>query len=277
MTGLLNVYKAEGASSAAAVNRVKRLAGVACGHMGTLDPLACGVLPVGVGNATRLFDYFLEKKKVYKARFRFGITTETLDREGTPYGAGRIPAAEELQSAVRSFLGEIDQIPPRYSAKSVNGRRGYQLARAGEEFTLSPKRVKIEEFRLTGQTAADEFSFEIACGGGTYIRSLARDLAAACGTVGYMSFLERVQSGPFSAETALPLERLTAENLERYLIPTESVLPYPVLTGFDPRIFHGVAGTVAQEDGLYKIYKEGIFYGIACVSGGIAKIKTKLC
>lgn len=153
MTGLLNVYKAEGASSAAAVNRIKKLAGVPCGHMGTLDPLACGVLPVGVGNATRLFDYFLEKTKRYRARFRFGVTTETLDREGALFGEGSVPSAQALQAAANAFVGEIDQIPPRYSAKSVNGRRGYELARAGEQFTLSPKRVSIRSFCLTGQTA----------------------------------------------------------------------------------------------------------------------------
>lgn len=277
MTGLLNVYKAEGASSAAAVNRIKRIAGVSCGHMGTLDPLACGVLPVGVGNATRLFDYFLEKKKVYKARFRFGVTTDTLDREGTPFGEGRIPSADELTEAVKDFLGEIDQIPPRYSAKSVNGRRGYELARAGEAFTLTPKRVKIEEFRLIGQTSSDEFSFQITCGGGTYIRSLARDLAAACGTVAYMSFLERTQSGPFTADSAVPLEELSSENLIEYLIPTESVLPYPVLCDCDPHVFHGIAVKTERADGLYKIYKEEEFYGVACVSEGRVKIKTKLC
>ncbi len=277
MTGLLNVYKAEGASSAAAVNRIKKLAGVPCGHMGTLDPLACGVLPVGVGNATRLFDYFLEKTKRYRARFRFGVTTETLDREGALFGEGSVPSAQALQAAANAFVGEIDQIPPRYSAKSVNGRRGYELARAGEQFTLSPKCVSIRSFCLTGQTAPDEFEFEIVCGGGTYIRSLARDLAAACGTLGYMSFLERSQSGPFTAETAVPLEELTKENLADHVIPTESVLPFPRLIDFDYHIFHGIASKTKTADGLYKIYKGEEFYGIACVSGGYAKIKTKLC
>ncbi len=277
MSGFINVFKAEGVSSAFVVNKIKRLAGVPCGHLGTLDPLACGVLPVGVGNATRLFEYFLKKTKVYEARFRFGKTTDTLDREGEPYGEGAIPTAEQIEAVLPKFVGESDQVPPRYSAKSVNGRRGYELARAGEEFTLPPKRVKIDGVRLLGQTAPDEFAFEITCGGGTYIRSLARDIALACDTVGYMSFLKRTQSGVFRAETAVELSALTKENLHEYLIPTESVLPYPVTENPNPKLFHGVACPSQEQDGDYKIYKEGEFYGVARATDGVMKIVTKLC
>lgn len=277
MTGFINVFKEEGVSSAYAVNRVKRLTKTPCGHLGTLDPLACGVLPVGVGNATRLFDYFLQKTKVYSARFRFGVTTETLDREGELLFGGRVPTAEEIESVLPRFIGETEQIPPKYSAKSVNGRRGYELARAGAEFTLAPKRVRVDGIRLTGQTAPDEFSFEIVCGAGTYIRALARDIASALGTAGYMSFLCRNASGIFTAETSVPLERLTEENVEDYLIPTESVLPFPVFEAPDPRLFHGVSLPSDRADGEYKIYLGKEFYGIARVSGGYAKIRTKLC
>lgn len=245
--------------------------------MGTLDPLACGVLPVGVGNATRLFEYFLKKTKVYEARFRFGVTTDTLDREGEPYGSGSVPDECAVKGVLGQFIGEIDQIPPRYSAKNVNGRRGYELARAGEDFTLPPKRVRIDGIELIEQTAPDEFAFRIVCGGGTYIRSLARDLALSLGTVGYMTYLCRTQSGIFTAETAVDPERLTEETWINYLIPTQDVLPFPVLPDPDPKLFFGLSRPTQAADGTYKIYREGEFYGLACVKGGLAKIASKLC
>lgn len=277
MTGFFNVFKAEGKSSAFVVNKIKWLTKTPCGHMGTLDPLACGVLPVGVGNATRLFDYFLNKTKVYEAKFRFGVTTDTLDREGEPYGHGNVPTYAGIADVLSQFVGEIDQIPPLYSAKSVNGRRGYELAREGKEFTLPPKRIRIDSLTVEEQTAPDEYRFRIVCGGGTYIRSLARDIAAACGTVGYMSYLQRTQSGVFTAQTAVPLEALTPENLEQYLIRTEDVLPFPVVNEPDLRLFHGVTCPCAEEDGTYKIYKDGVFYGLAVAKDGMMKIEKKLC
>ena len=277
MTGFVNVFKPEGVGSTKAVGRVKYLTKTPCGHMGTLDPLACGVLPVGVGNAARLFDYFLQKEKHYSARFVFGATTDTLDREGVVVRGGRIPDAQEVEAALPAFAGEIMQTPPRFSAVSVNGRRGYALARSGAAFEPSAKRVRISSFTLTGQTAPDEFAFEIVCGGGTYIRSLARDLAAALGTQGYMSYLQRTASGPFTVQTAVPFDELTAENIASHLIPTDSVLPFPVLEGADERIFHGVGVSVECADGQYKLYRGGEFYGIARVETGIARAEKKLC
>ena len=277
MTGFVNVFKPEGVGSTKVVGRVKYLLGTPCGHMGTLDPLACGVLPVGVGNAARLFDYFLKKEKRYSARFVFGATTDTLDREGEIRRGGRIPSAQEVAAALPAFVGEILQTPPRYSAVSVNGRRGYDLARRGADFDLPAKRVTVSSFVLHEQTAPDEFAFDIVCGGGTYIRSLARDLAAALGTAGYMSYLCRTASGIFSAETSVPFEELTAENIRDYIIPTDSVLPYPVLEGADARIFHGVGVETDCADGLYKLYRGEEFYGLARVADGVARAEKKLC
>ena len=277
MTGFVNVFKPEGVGSTKVVGRVKYLLGTPCGHMGTLDPLACGVLPVGVGNAARLFDYFLKKEKRYSARFVFGATTDTLDREGEIRRGGRIPSAQEVAAALPAFVGESLQTPPRYSAVSVNGRRGYDLARRGADFDLPAKRVTVSSFVLREQTAPDEFAFDIVCGGGTYIRSLARDLAAALGTAGYMSYLCRTASGIFSAETSVPFEELTAENIRDYMIPTDSVLPYPVLEGADARIFHGVGVEADCADGLYKLYRGEEFYGLARVADGVARTEKKLC
>lgn len=277
MTGFVNVYKPEGMGSTKVVGRVKYLLKTPCGHMGTLDPLACGVLPVGIGNAARLFDYFLQKEKRYSARFVFGATTGTLDREGEIVRGGRVPSADEIASALPAFIGEIMQTPPRYSAVSVNGRRGYDLARSGQNFELSAKKVRIASFTLREQTAPDEFAFDIVCGGGTYIRSLARDLAEALGTKGYMSYLCRTASGVFTCETSVPFDSLTAENIRDYIIPTDSVLPFPVLENADERIFHGVGVRTACADGLYKLYRGDEFYGIARVADGVARSEKKLC
>ena len=283
--GFFNVDKPSGIVSSAVVNKLKWLTGMPCGHMGTLDPLASGVLPVGAGNATRLFDYFLEKEKEYIAEFTFGVSSDTLDSTGELVYGGHVPNESEILAVLPTMVGEIDQMPPKYSAKNINGKRGYELARAGIEFELQPKRIVIHDLELLGKSSDDTFRMKIRCGGGTYIRSIGRDLAAALGTNAVMSSLRRTQSGVFTAENAIPFSVLesdpTPAELEKYLIPTESVLPYSVLTlggkGWQ-KIFNGVAVKTDAQDGLYLFYNEdGSFYGIAEVQNGLAKLKTKLC
>lgn len=276
-TGFININKPSGTFSSAAVNRVKRLTRMPCGHMGTLDPLANGVLPVGIGNASRLFDYFLEKKKTYIAQFTFGCTSDTLDIEGEVRKEGRIPCLSEIEAAIPFLCGEVMQVPPKYSAKSVNGKRGYQLAREGKQFDLPPKKVFIERIELLSQDGEDKFSFRIECGGGTYIRSIARDLGESLGTQAIMSGLTRTKSGIFTIENAVGMETLTEENIENFIVPTEEVLPFPSLDWKDYRIFHGLPVKSVEKDGLYKIYDENGFYGIAEVRAGEAKMKKKLC
>ena len=284
--GFFNVDKPSGIVSSAVVNKQKWLTGVPCGHMGTLDPLASGVLPVGVGNAARLFDYFLDKKKEYVAEFTFGMDSDTLDCTGTLNEGGRIPDEQEIEQVLPTFFGDIMQVPPKYSAKNVNGKRGYELARAGVEFELAAKKVHIYGMDLLGKSEDKENTYrvKVVCGGGTYIRSLGRDIAAALGTKAVMSSLLRTQSGVFTLEKAIPFSLLEKdppiEELERYLIPTESVLPFDVLSLDNKqaeRLYNGQRIAVEEVDGLYKIYKDGSFYGIGEVLNGLAKAKTKLC
>lgn len=283
--GFFNIDKPSGLTSSTIVNKCKWLTGIPCGHLGTLDPLASGVLPVGVGNATRLFDYFLEKQKEYIAEFTFGVTSDTLDSTGERVHGGGIPTETEIKSVLSSLVGEVWQMPPKYSAKSVNGRRGYELARAGIEFELKPKLVKIFDIELLGKTENENaFAFKINCGGGTYIRSIARDMAEKLETNALMSALQRTKSGVFTLENAIPFsileQDLSAEELEKYLIPTESVLLFEKLLLTDKnavKIFNGLAVDAEQVDGLYKLYKDGLFYGIAEIKNGKAKAKTKLC
>lgn len=284
--GFFNVDKPSGIVSSTVVNKIKWLSGVPCGHMGTLDPLASGVLPVGVGNATRLFDYFLAKRKEYVAEFTFGVDSDTLDSTGMLVYGGRIPEEEEIKSILPTFFGDIMQVPPKYSAKNVNGRRGYDLARAGIEFELPPKQVHIYGMELLDRVADKEntFRIKIQCGGGTYIRSLARDIAAALGTKGVMSALRRTQSGVFTLENALPFsffeDEPPLEELEKYLIPTESVLPFARLEldeRQEKKLLQGQQVCVEVQDGTYKIYNDECFYGLAEVVEGKAKAKIKLC
>ena len=284
--GFINVDKPSGIVSSTVVNKIKWLSGAPCGHMGTLDPLASGVLPVGVGNATRLFDYFLEKDKEYIADFTFGVDSDTLDSTGNLVQGGHVPNETEISAVLPTLCGDIMQIPPKYSAKNVNGRRGYDLARAGIEFELAPKQVRIDCVELLGKKEGteDTYLFKIRCGGGTYIRSIARDMAAVLGTKAVMSGLRRTQSGIFTVQNAIPFEVLEKdpplEELESYLIPTDSVLPFETLSLTEAelgKILQGQRVKTAVADGLYKIYTAEGFYGLAEVANGLAKAKTKLC
>ncbi len=277
--GFIDLNKPTGRSSALYVAKIKRLTGQPCGHLGTLDPLASGVLPIGIGNANRLFNFFLNKEKEYIARFKFGETSDTLDSTGKIEKGGDVPSETEIMEALPDFLGEIEQVPPKYSAKSVGGRRGYALARAGVEFSLAPKRVRVDSFELLGRGEGEnEFEFKIRCGAGTYIRSLARDLAAALGTQGLMSALCRTKSGCFTIENAVLPDELTEENIENYIIPTESVLDLPKLClREDNRAFTGVKTAVNAENGEYKLYRGDTFYGLAAVKNGALESVVKLC
>ncbi len=276
--GIINVIKPSGVSSGYVVNQIKRLTGMPCGHMGTLDPLAWGVLPVAVGNAARLFDYMLKKKKQYIAVFRFGVTSDTLDSTGElTVDRTYIPSENELKEATHALIGEVFQLPPKYSAKSINGKRGYQLAREGKEFTLEPKKVSIDNVELLERVSEDEYRFLIDCGAGTYIRSIARDLANLCNADAVMSELLRTKSGQFTLEDGVKLEDLTKENIESYIIDTDSVVDLPRIEIKNYHIFHGLPQWTKESDGLYKIYDENGFYGIVEVVESKAKIKTKLC
>lgn len=249
--------------------------------MGTLDPMASGVLPVAIGNAARLFDYFLDKRKTYVATFRFGVDSDTLDTTGSIIeNAGYVPADSQICEVLSEFTGDIMQVPPRYSAKNISGKRGYELARAGVDFTLPPKRVKIYSIKLIGQVNSDSFSFEIECGGGTYIRSLARDIAKRLETCAVMSALVRTRSGAFILDNSVESSELTSENIKNFVIPTESVLDYECIYPEGKqafKLFNGLTVNCDKPDGIYKIYKDGIFYGLAEINQSVLKVRTKLC
>lgn len=282
MTGFVNVNKPCGGGSTREVAIIKRLTHLPCGHMGTLDPIADGVLPIAIGNAARLFDYFLTKEKTYVATFVFGSDYDTLDTTGAlTASGGRIPDREEIESVLPKLVGEVMQIPPRYSAKNVNGKRGYELARKGIEFELPPKKVLIKSVKLIDCLKGGAFRFEIVCGGGTYIRSIARDMAQLIGTYAAMSALTRTKSGPFLIENSVRTCILDEGNINDYIIPCDSVLPFESIyadKAMAKKIFNGLSCPCDYIDGTYKLYNErNEFYGLAAVNGGQLKVRTKLC
>ena len=279
MKGFINIDKAAGKSSAQVVAAVKKIFKVPCGHMGTLDPLATGVLPVGLGKTTRLFPYLLNKTKTYRARFLFGLSTDTLDTTGkTENTTEIIPTEKQIIDNLDKFTGKIDQIPPNFSAKCVDGKRGYQLARRGVEFSLPPKTVEITAFSLVGQVSDREYEFEITCKGGTYIRSLARDLGVATGSLAVMSALRRTASGKFTVDNAVTAEELlAAENPEKYIIPADFAVDFEKLTLDEiqaKKILDGVYEDYGFSDGVYRVYNGEEFWGIGEAKEGRLKIKA---
>ncbi len=278
MIGFINIDKPEGVSSAYVVNKIKKKLNTPCGHMGTLDPLATGVLPVAVGKATRLFDYLLDKEKVYTAVFEFGYETDTLDKTGTIINSdGKIPAEEEIKSVLGGLTGIVEQIPPKYSAKCVNGQRGYDLARRGVDFTLKPKKVEIRDIKLISFDGKS-VKLTITCGGGTYIRSICRDLAYALGTYATMTYLRREKSGSFCIEDSVTLDEfLQNEDPSQYLIATDTAVSYEKIyinSQQYKKLLDGVFDKYALEDGLYRVYAENSFIGIGLVCQGVLKIKS---
>ena len=279
MKGFINIYKPAGISSATVVSAVKKKFHVPCGHMGTLDPMAEGILPVGLYKTTRLFPYLLNKDKRYVARFKFGVTTDTLDVTGeVTERTGVVPDERTIISVLPRFIGEIEQIPPKYSAKRVDGKRGYQLAWLGVSFELAPKTVTVNDIKLTRKTADDEYEFVIACKGGTYIRSLARDIGVASGTVAVMSALARVKSGAFDESNSVTLDDFrNSDTPEAFIIPPDSVVDFEKLTltqAQATKILNGVFENYGFKDGIYRVYNEREFWGIGETKEGILKIKA---
>ncbi|MFO1021107.1 MAG: tRNA pseudouridine(55) synthase TruB [Planctomycetales bacterium] len=212
--GVLNLNKPAGMTSRQVVDRVQILAGdLKVGHAGTLDPLATGVLLVAVGAGTRLISYLQDKPKHYRGEFLLGRESETEDVEGEVHELPNppIPSREELEQAASQFVGKIQQVPPRFSAKKIGGRRAYKLARRGKEFELEPRTVVIHALQIV-EYEYPKLVLDIHCGSGTYVRSLGRDLARQVGTAAVMSNLERTAIGSFDITRGVSPDDLTLEN-----------------------------------------------------------------
>ena len=210
MDGFIVLDKAEGLTSFKAAAVLRRSYGAKkIGHTGTLDPMATGVLPVALGKATRFIDFLPDENKEYVAALLFGVTTDTLDRTGAVLSRTEANVSEaDLLSVLPAFTGEIDQIPPMYSALSVNGQRLYDLARQGVEVERKPRRVTVRELEYLGQTGKNEFKIRVACSKGTYIRTLIDDIGKQLGPGAVMTALRRTAANGFTEAEAKTEETL---------------------------------------------------------------------
>jgi tRNA pseudouridine55 synthase len=200
VNGWLILDKPQGVTSTKAVGRVKRLYDASkAGHAGTLDPLATGILPIALGEATKTVPFVVDGTKEYRFTVRFGAETDTDDAEGKVVEtSARRPTREEIEAALPQFTGEIVQVPPRFSALKVDGARAYDLAREDEDFELAPRTVTVERLTLVDHPDDDHCVLEAACGKGTYVRALARDLGRALRCLGHVEVLRRTRVGAFS-------------------------------------------------------------------------------
>lgn len=266
--GWIALDKPEGLGSTQALAKVKRLFNAAkAGHGGTLDPLASGLLPIALGEATKTVSWAMDGRKTYRVLVRWGEARTTDDREGEVCGqSGHRPSESDIAAILGRFEGEILQTPPKFSAIKVGGERAYDLARAGEEVELQARTVHVEKIALLDRPDPDHAEFSVTCGKGTYIRSLARDMAEALGTLGHVARLRRTQVGALAESDMISLEKLTelshkapGDNaMEGVLRPLETVLDgIPALAVKDaeaqrlrqgqPVLLRGASAPIAQD------------------------------
>ena len=279
MFGILNIYKPKGKTSHDVVAILRRVTKVRqIGHTGTLDPFAEGVLPVCIGKATRLIEY-LDDDKAYVGTVKLGSSTSTYDVEGEVVeSSDKVVSLEEVENAIEGFRGEIEQMPPIYSAIKVNGKKLYEYARNGEQVEIKPRKVCIEELRVLNFDR-DENTLElyIACSKGTYIRSIANDLGEKLGTFGHLIKLVRVKAGSFKVEDAIPLEDLkTALDVEnKHLNPLDyiSFPKYELTPAEREKVSHGMSFDSGLQNGIVVLTFAGELAGVAEVENGRVKCK----
>ncbi len=282
MQGIVIVNKESGWTSFDVVNKLKHIYNTKkVGHLGTLDPMAEGVLPVAVGRATKLFDYYLNKTKTYIANIKFGVLTDSLDATGAVIKTEDINITEaEFKKALNSFVGKISQVPPRVSAKKINGRRAYDLARNNIEFEIKPKDVTIYEIEYISKVADNEYQFKVVCEAGTYIRSLCRDIGEKLNTIATMTKLVRTKAGEFSIENAHTISEIES-NKEAFLLPLEKVLnnEQKLVLSVDnlPALINGRKLVVNEPDSkLVTVYCGDILFGLGNILNKNLKILVRL-
>ncbi|XZH18989.1 tRNA pseudouridine(55) synthase TruB [Clostridium perfringens] len=277
MNGVINIYKNTGMTSFDVVAMVRRVAKMKkVGHTGTLDPAASGVLPVCLGKATKIIDYIMENKKVYRVNLKLGMVTDTYDLEGEVLrekDASHI-TKDEILNCINSFEGTIDQVPPMYSALKQNGVRLYELARQGIEVHREARKVTIYSIENIKIESNDNIQMDVCCSKGTYIRSLCYDIGEKLNVGATMTALERIQNGPFTKEEAINIEDLTEELLEKHIISIEKALDsferITVNEKFGKLLRNGVKvfdnrmySEEVEFNKLYRVYEDnGVFLGL---------------
>ena len=276
MNGIVIIDKPEGWTSQDVVSKLRGVLHTKrIGHGGTLDPMATGVLPVFVGRGTRAVEFFEHAEKCYETVLRFGITTDTEDITGTVLEEKPVSVTrQQLEAALEQFRGDIQQIPPMYSALKINGQKLCDLARKGKEVERTPRTITIMALTLlefTGNTAR----LRVACSKGTYIRTLCKDIGERLGCGGCMESLRRVQAGAYTIDEAIPLSQLVeSDDPERYLRPVDTMfVQYPSVTLTEKqalRCRNGNSFSITLPEGTYRAYDEaGAFLMLAKVESGV--------
>lgn len=262
--GFVNIIKPTGMTSSDVVLAVKKILKIKrVGHLGTLDPAASGVLPVAVGKATKFFDYFLNKDKVYRAVVEFGVNSDTLDSFGniTDIDNNVDISESEILSVLPKFIGKISQVPPKYSAKKVGGKKAYELARENVNFELKPRKLTIFSIKLVEKCEKNRFLFEVHCEAGTYIRTLFNDIAGELSTTCVTTVIIRTKSGAFNINNAISLEDFKqnprTENIQDVLCNIPAI---EVSGQIAKQILNGVKLTKTQFQNETKVDVTGEFF-----------------
>ena len=279
LNGIVLINKNRGVSSNFVVNKVKHILHAdKARHFGTLDVLGKGLLPVAIGKGTKLFDYFLNKDKVYKTTFKFGETSTTLDLEGEITDKNDVRVTkEDLEKVIPKFIGKLSQMPPEYSAKKIKGVPAYKLARSGQQVQLKPKDIEIYSIKINGEVDDNIFELEVWCSSGTYIRSLCRDIAQELNTFGIMSSIQRTKCGDFDIKDSVTLKEL--EEGKFNIITLDKVFNYPCINLSKLQaesLLNGVKIKTDFAGQFVKCYDENIFLGIGEISEGLLKLKLRL-
>lgn len=263
--GIVLINKPVGISSNKAVNIVKHQLGVKkCGHLGTLDLEGEGLLPVTVGKATKLFDFFLNKDKTYETVFVFGFETDTLDTSGQIVNEKDCDILQgDVEIAIKEMIGKQNQMPPLYSAKKVGGKIAYKEVRKGNEIILHSKEIEIYDFKLLDKLEKNKFKFEISCSSGTYIRSICRDLAYKLSTYGSMQCILRTRCGGFHLKDSCTLDDV--KNGKIKIIPTQNVFDFEDIFLDEKQtenLLNGQKIAYEKADGIYRLFFKEQFLGL---------------
>lgn len=287
MDGIIIINKEKNYTSNDVVSIVKKITKSKVGHTGTLDPNATGVLPLLIGNATKISKYLINHDKEYEVVLQLGIRTETADVEGKVIEEKEVTAEmlnkDNIEEKLQQFIGKQEQIPPIYSAIKVNGKKLYEYARRGQEVELKPRQIEIYSIQLVGINEKEkQISFKVKCSKGTYIRSLCEDISKKLGTVGYMKELNRLQVGEFYIKDAVTIsemkEKIEAGNLENIITIEEIFKNNPQIQLEQEQIelyINGVKINTKKTNGVYRIYKpDGTFIGLGIIEN--SKLKRDL-
>ena len=284
MDGIIVINKEKGCTSHDIVYKIRKMFNTKVGHTGTLDPNATGVLPILLGKGTKISKYLIEHDKEYEVVLQLGVKTTTADEEGEIIEEKEVLKESleqlEIERILKSFIGKIKQMPPKYSAIKVNGRKLYEYARKGQEVEIKPREVEIYNIEITNiQKEKKQIEFKVSCSKGTYIRTLCEDIAEKMRTVGYMKELKRTKVGNFNIEQAITLGQLQEKENIKIITIEEMFKDKEEIILEDSKIIlllNGVKMNIEKPKGIYRIYnKQNKFIGLGIVQNKILKIDIR--